>query len=76
MDGRELAKLCHMGPSDGASLALAADGTTMSAANSASAPKIGGRKELRAIGRARLKEMGFERVRTGVQQAADLLCEV
>ena len=42
----------------------------------AGAAKIGGRKQLRDVGRARLREMGFERIRTGVQQAADLLCEV
>ena len=42
----------------------------------ATPPTIGGRDGLRRIGRERLRGMGFVRIRTGVKQAGDTLCEL
>lgn len=61
---------------DGRLIDVRGSGSPAAADNGSRPPTIRGRDGLRRIGRQRLTEMGFQRIRTGVKQAGDVLCEL
>ena len=52
------------------------DTAAMPLDNGAGAPKISGRKEMREMGRERLRALGFPRVSKASQQVSDVLAEL